>query len=341
MRAIAALAVLFFHEKYLSIGYGGVDIFFVISGFIIGTVGMREHPASFAKKRLIRIVPLYWTVTLLMCALSWVPGALSRFTFDLKSLAKSLLFIPYFDASGQIWPLIVPGWTLNFEMLFYMVFAVCLSVGLPRLVFALIAGTVTAGLILNPSGAALQTYTSPLLLEFAAGLVLAEMPFLRQRRLGLLMLVAVALFVFTAFSRVTEDQPLTDRLLWLGLPAVLLVAGALALERSGHWPVMPLLESVGDASFSLYLLHGIVFAIAHKFLTLPPAAVTMIAIVLSIGVALLSYRFFERPVARWLHQHMVFPKSRPKLWPKSWPKIWPQIWRDPAKKLIGTPDPER
>jgi exopolysaccharide production protein ExoZ len=92
---------------------------------------------------------------------------------------------------------------------------------------------------------------------------------------------------------------------------------------------MPLLESVGDASFSLYLLHGIVFAIAHKFLTLPPAAVTMIAIVLSIGVALLSYRFFERPVARWLHQHMVWPKSRPK------------SWRDPAKKLIGTPDPER
>src|SRR5215475_4375641 len=73
LRAVAATLVLLFHTKVLGWGYAGVDIFFAISGFIMGTVGIAQKPADFFVLRLIRIVPLYWLVTLGMCLLSLVP----------------------------------------------------------------------------------------------------------------------------------------------------------------------------------------------------------------------------------------------------------------------------
>lgn len=311
LRAVAALAVLLFHEKLFTLGYGGVDVFFVISGFIMGTFGSQQRPLAFMGSRIIRIVPLYWLVTLVLCAISTVPHVFSNFAFDTESLTKSLLFIPYVDQTGHIWPLMVPGWTLNYEMFFYLIFSLGLVVRKPRLLTPLVmVALVAAGLLFPPSGPGLQTYCDPMLLEFAAGLGLSCLSFSWGRWAGLgLFLGGIALFTLVAILGKSDEGIM--RIIILGLPAVALVAGALTLERAGSWPRIWLLEAAGDASYSLYLLHGIIIAFVTRFLYLPPVIGDLVGIALSLAAALISYRLFERPVAHFLRHLARLWLTRP------------------------------
>lgn len=310
MRGLAALLVLIYHVDFLRSGFAGVDIFFVISGFIISKVGTGQSASTFFANRLIRIVPLYWTVTLLMCAVSLIPGAFHQFTFSLSSLLKSLFFIPYSDQSGNVWPLLVPGWTLNYEMFFYIVFAACLAAGRTGMVLPLLLIFVGIGAASSPADPILQTYTNPILLEFAAGVALARMSEgFRSYSLGMTLLAVGAVgMVLAAFVGVDQDPSRWMRILCLGLPAIALVAGALSVEQSGEWTDLPSLQSLGDASYSLYLLHGLVIAFTHKFLRIPLLE-SSLAIGLSLLVSLLSYRYFERNVTKWLKERLMVARS--------------------------------
>ncbi|WP_419757456.1 acyltransferase family protein [Acidisoma sp.] len=301
LRALAAVSVVLFHSSVFGIGYSGVDIFFVISGFIMGTIGVNERPAVFVTNRLIRIVPLYWAVTLAICVLSFIPGAFKTFTFDVQTLTKSLLFVPYYDQTGHIWPLIVPGWSLNYELFFYVIFAVglcfrrAISFTIPVMVVLVLAGA-----LLPSESPLVHTYTNALLLEFAAGLALAQFQLIKGLWLGLALLAAgIALFVHAGFAQHSDVEGFS-RLMIFGVPAILVVAGALFVERAGYWPRMKPLEAIGDASYSLYLLHGFAVAFFHKFLHLPTPQMAVVIVVSSLIGALLSYRYFERPVARLL-----------------------------------------
>jgi exopolysaccharide production protein ExoZ len=301
LRAVAALAVVLFHEGVLKTGYGGVDIFFVISGFIMGAVGTGDSVSGFLAKRIVRIAPLYWAVTLLMCAISLSPGAFRHFAFDVPSLAKSLFFIPYRDLSGEIEPLVVSGWTLAYEMFFYAIFALGLAIRRPFAVaYGVIASLVIFGMTMQPANAVLQTYSSPLLLEFAAGLLIAQaLPHLGERFGRTALVLACVLFSLVVILEVGEGRTLV-RTLVFGIPSFLLVAGAVALERTGCWRRSPLLERLGDASYSLYLLHGLVIALSHRFLPLPQPFNAAFVIAVSILVSLASYRLFERPIAHFM-----------------------------------------
>ena len=301
LRAFAAVSVVLFHASVFNIGYSGVDIFFVISGFIMGTIGVNERPVFFVANRLIRIVPLYWAVTIAMCVLSLIPGALRTFTFDAETLAKSLLFIPYYDQTGKIWPLVVPGWSLNYELFFYGVFAIGLffrrAIAFTIPVMVVLA---TVGLIMPSQNPLFHSYTNILLLEFAAGLAMARFQHIKGLWLGLALLGAgIVLFVHAGFTQLAYIEGL-PRLEILGVPAMLVVLGALCLERAGHWPRLKFLEAIGDASYSLYLLHGFAVAFFHKFLHLPTPVMAAVIAVSSLIAALLCYRYFERPVGRLL-----------------------------------------
>ncbi|GGD43107.1 acyltransferase family protein [Aureimonas glaciei] len=301
LRAIAALLVVAFHvsDGAFVTGAAGVDIFFVISGFIMGTVGVRETPLTFLKKRVVRIVPLYWAVTLFMCTVSLF-GLFARFNFEAGQLLKSLFFIPYFDPSGHIWPLVVVGWTLNLEILFYAVFAFALLAGMPvRLSAAILVLLVLGGYGFAPAAAPLQLWTSPLLLEFVAGLLLATVLQPAGRFLGLV-LITLAAVALAAIGAANWFEPEWRILAW-GIPSAMIVAGALAIERAGAWPTRALkpLEAIGDASYSLYLLHGLVIAFAHRLIG-DGLMVNLAIVVASIGIALVSFHLFERPVGRFL-----------------------------------------
>ncbi|WP_420961598.1 acyltransferase family protein [Brucella sp. IR073] len=300
LRAIAALAVVFFHLSPASwtLGAAGVDLFFVISGFIMGTVGLSDSPGSFMRKRIIRIVPLYWAVTLAMCAASLVPGLFANFTFDLPRLVTSLFFIPFEDLQGKIWPLVVVGWTLNYEMFFYVLFALGLWLRLPILVPVLaIAALAAAGLLLRPDATIPRFYTDQLLLEFAIGLLLSRAMVFKNALLGAAL--AIAGVVSLLSWGLASDTP-EWRVIYWGLPAAAIVAGFLAVERAGAFPARALrpLEKLGDASYSLYLTHGIVLSIVRKFVGHEGASGVLIALAASIAVAMLSYYLFERPVGQ-------------------------------------------
>ena len=299
MRSIAALSVVRFHLGVygFSNGAAGVDIFFVISGFIMGATSLKLPAAAFVFKRLVRIVPLYWIATLLMCAGSMVPGLFAKFQFDAITLLKSLFFIPYMDASRHIWPLLVPGWTLNYEMLFYLIFTIGLLMSRPVLVCHIAIGfLVIAGLVFSPQSAMLRFWTDPILLEFLAGLLIATT---RLRTLGaasgaVLLTAGTLFFVFSTFYA-TGQMP---RILMWGVPAVLVVSGAVALENAHKWPQFRPLEMIGDASYSLYLLHGFVINAVHKLLKLPVIPDVIVCLILSITIAYMSWKFIELGISK-------------------------------------------
>jgi exopolysaccharide production protein ExoZ len=300
LRAIAALSVVAFHLSTagFTVGAAGVDIFFVISGFIMGSIDRRESPGGFLVKRAIRIVPLYWLVTLAMCGGALIPGLFQNFRFDAADLARSLVFIPYVDPTGHVWPLLVSGWTLNDEMLFYVIFAAGLLAGRAVLVSAAsLLVLVVVGQILRPHDAVLAIWTTPLLLEFVAGLALSRAGAVRGFWPGLALLAA-GITGFIVFGVLMPMQ--NPRLLVWGLPAFAMVAGAVAIERGGRWPALPWAERIGDASYSLYLLHGIVIDVVHKALGKHPVIAGVVIVMASMAAALVSWAGFERPVGRWL-----------------------------------------
>jgi exopolysaccharide production protein ExoZ len=264
----------------------------------MGTVGVGDSAPMFLGKRIIRIVPLYWLITLAMCAVSLVPGIFSNFTFDMPRLVKSLLFIPHYDPNGNMWPLVVVGWTLDYEMFFYVLFAIGLWLRRPvGATVAMMAALVGAGLLVDVSQP-WRFYTDQLLLEFACGLLLAWATGFKGAGIGVVLMAggAIALLLWGL------DSPTPDlRIVFWGLPALAVVAGAVAIDRVGAWPARLLrpLASIGDASYSLYLTHGLVIAFVGKLLkhegTILFAAIAMAA---SILVAFASYYLFELPSMR-------------------------------------------
>lgn len=156
----------------------GVDVFFAISGFIMVVTTQRPITGlRFIGLRIVRVVPLYWMATLAMVGLAHAfPGAFKTLRFDAASVVKSLLFIPYdsLAAPGNVWPVLIPGWTLNFEMFFYALFALALYLPCWRqpVLLGVLAALVAVGAVWHGSPAA-WVYTNPRLLEFGIGMCLA------------------------------------------------------------------------------------------------------------------------------------------------------------------------
>jgi len=248
---------------------GGVDLFFVISGFIMWTT-TTDKPISageFLRRRLIRVVPLYWAVTtILLLVLLIAPSLLQSARFDALHVIASYLFIPYpSPADGLINPLLVPGWTLNYEMFFYVLFALCLFLqGRGRLVAisVVIGGLVLAGAIARPGNSMLLFWTRPILLEFLFGIAVAII----SRKFAAPKWVAWMLIVGGAglMAVYLLDNPGPNRFVLLGIPAAFVLLGAVWLDRAGAVKSHAGFKLLGDASYSIYLSHGIVLSAASQ-----------------------------------------------------------------------------
>ena len=310
LRGLAALAVVAFHafqwgDGGFDVGRAGVDVFFVISGVIMWRVTAEREtaPLAFLWRRLTRVAPLYWLLTAVVgaVALAW-PAFLPNVHPGWKPLLLSLAFIPHFDPAGLPFPLLPPGWTLNYEAIFYVVVAATLLA--PRANRAwLIAGAlfviVAAGVVLADPAYILGA--NPLLLEFAAGVAvaaLADRRALPGRRWSWRLIAAglAALAIPAALGLFNE---LWRPLIW-GLPAMLIVAGALGLERSGGVGRSPALMALGDASYSIYLIHLPASAVVAHILGInPPWLFIPAAIAASTLAGLACHRWVERPLIRW------------------------------------------
>lgn len=325
LRGVAAILVVVFHaashaygsDEMFRVGNAGVDIFFVISGFVMWTAqktsGKRPTtPLSFLRQRIIRVVPLYYlfTFALLLARLA-LPSAFPRMTAPTPAhVLLSLAFVPHLDPGGTAYPLLAQGWTLNFEMFFYVVFAMGLMLPASRrfgLLAALLPVLALLGLLL-PDGLARRapvlSLFDPLLIEFLGGIVLArwvEKGWKPGAMLGWAVLgLGAAALVFAPDPPAEGDWA---RLLLFGVPAFLIVAGAVGVETSAtNFRAGPAPRLLGAASYSLYLSHTFVVSIVCKALggKASPWLVTETATVLSILAALAVYRFVEQPLLKFL-----------------------------------------
>ena len=331
LRALAVLLVVGAHEHdfldrfhihtifktFTALEAWGVDLFFVISGFVMISVhwndfGRAASPARFLIRRAIRIFPMYWLITLVLFALfTAMPSLLHTWVGGHANLALSLaLLIPH----GH-YPLLWVGWTLVFEMYFYYVFAASLNFS-RRIALMLIGAwaAIIAVLQFVPLSANLwyKTLSNGLILEFTfgmlAGALIARRTVLSARlSAGLIAVACVALaFAFRAAydpnNELNIEPPL--RFLTVGLPMALIVYAAVCIELRARRVMPQPLLFLGDASYSIYLTHAvfyvalgrIVSGLAHGHVpALVLIVVTPLAVILG-GCA--TYRWIEQPLLR-------------------------------------------
>lgn len=322
LRALASLMVVVFHlgaplqrlglsAPWPQSGAAGVDIFFVLSGFLmlVTTRNPATRPGGFYLKRIVRIVPLYWIVTsatlLLLLA---APQLVKSGQADGWHILASYLFLPAtHPVLGTLEPLVVPGWTLNYEMFFYLLWGAALllpagsRVGAVAMLIAAMAGL---GLALPHQGTFLTFYTSPIMLEFVFGLGLGlwYLNGAAPARGWGYVLIAAGLLSLLAQGGV----PGADRVIRWGIPAAVVVAGALVLERGRPVPACGPLVLLGDASYALYLVHGMILsAVGQVFARLAPAGSVTIyvafgatAVVAALIGAVAVHLAVERPLLR-------------------------------------------
>lgn len=281
LRGLAALMVLIAHVSLyenrigsgallpnwmFELGSGGVDLFFVISGYVMvaisgfGPSGFK--PASqFFLRRITRIYPLYWAFTLLVIVIvSFVPQALQREGGASNiDYIKSFFLIPDINAA----PLVGQGWTLVHEMYFYLVFTFVVLVKKELRVyficFWLIFLITYNWLVPAPQGPIWRTSTSSLTFEFIMGCVAAYLHKIGYVKYGILSLMAGVLTL--CFNPEHLDS---DRFLWYGIPFFLIVYGAVATELVRTWIAPAWLRFTGDISYSIYLSHILVIAACAK-----------------------------------------------------------------------------
>ncbi len=337
LRAVAALLVVFSHirEKNLqnspgsaqilewfNFGPYGVDIFFVISGFIIAyimPVGQYSFGdvKEFLARRVIRVMPMYWVVTLAAFSV-WLynPAMVNSSAPELTSIWQSFTLYP---TEGRY--LYQTGWTLSYEMYFYFLFAATMFFGrYQRLLLALILATmITIGIVYQPGPEDPLFYllTRHHLLEFMAGFafchfgkhLIGKMPVTG----AVLSIAGVALILLKAFNA----GPVFDLIYFWGLPAMALVFGMLLLERAIPWPAY--LVKLGEASYSLYLTHSFVMAagaiIWYRLFDDSMASnigFMFVALAASLVVAHLAWRFVENAMTVGLNKKWKEYKARPK-----------------------------
>ncbi len=306
LRAVAALAVVLFHCHWTGVASFGVELFFTISGFVICHAAA-QHPRHFLLKRIARVVPLYWLATLGVFALASVaPSLLPSTQVSGLNLLRSLAFWPYVRGDGADMPLLFLGWTLNYEAFFYVVFAASLAISArlaPYLALAALLAIASLHGLVAHWGDPLEFWTRPILLNFACGIVAwlvwhnARAGLLHVSRWFASTVAVVAMAILVTGANHGIGGPLPSG----GIVSGALLLACLALGPRLRWPTALLL--IGDASYSLYLLHPYVLEVVNrKIHAFGPDLRGVLATALAIGVALVlalvMFRVVERPSNR-------------------------------------------
>jgi exopolysaccharide production protein ExoZ len=347
LRAIAVLMVVVYHLTVLYpdpraarwavpaplySGYAGVDLFFIVSGFIISHVTRRDpfDPVEFGLKRVIRILPLYWLVTTLILGIWFVRPALVNIRADSvwRYVVDSYLLLPTPER-----PLLGVGWTLQHEFQFYALMALLLAFGARRLaipvLMALFAIGVALRVFIDPRAELFWDWKVFSLYSFQFALGIAAYHINARWRLHrpwLLTLCGAALFVATssiATPLMNAEREVTVvtagafgliRAVGYGIAAFVLALGVLNLRGAYTLDASPAGRAallVGDASFSIYLFHNLVLqalALGTRRLPADPPTAAIVAVA-AIGVVVVSgiivHRTIERPLLGYLEAHVV------------------------------------
>lgn len=311
LRALAAFSVVINHMAFVENGGFGVDIFFCISGFIMMYVTERNAD-HFISKRIIRIVPLYYLMTIFtyMCALI-IPGLFEKTSMQVTYLVKSLLFIPFDIGHGIIQPIVRVGWTLNYEVFFYIILWVALHIShryRAAVASGIIIALVAAGSVVDDMITPLEYWSDSIMLEFIFGMLaymcvknltmhISYDSISSIKRVGLAV-PAIIMYIFMWSVKYTDIFDGIPRCVIFGIPAfIIFVAVFLATYRC----TLPgILVYLGDISYSVYLIHYFIVRLFNHFIcpdgvadikTVVCAAALVIIIVL---ISSASYYIIEK-----------------------------------------------
>ncbi len=309
--------------RLAEVGASGVDVFFCISGLVITLsikrLGQGIGPALvFLERRVARVVPIYWLYTSGLVAL-WALGiGLRGLIVTPLLLGSSYLLIPYpkttIYGDVSLHPILDIGWTLTFEMYFYLVCGTVLAIAGGKRVFpwALVGLAMLAGVCLlafGPRSVPATVMASPLLVEFTMGMFLARFAHVLlsvdQRTANLLGSALLMIGAVATWASAFLPDPMAMRLLVWGIPGAAMVLGAMMLQMptSRWWRGAVYL---GAASFTIYL--------AHPFATLaigtllkrgmfqsidPDLAIVACTVATVLGTSVL-YPLIEAPLTRLL-----------------------------------------
>ncbi|MDB5555972.1 MAG: hypothetical protein JWL86_5956 [Rhizobium sp.] len=303
---------------FIELGAFGVDLFFILSGFLMVYISApyvekRKSIGNFVLQRAIRIWPMYAIATTLYLGLN-IAARLAQgreLPFDASPFRLlSFVFVPSFNASGYLQPILGVGWTLNYEIFFYLVFAASLAIGRKTLLAALaliLSAVFLLGSFLPADGAAHAFLGNPILFEFLLGAVAAKL-FISGRLAMVPPLVALlaGLALLIAFAWLPNEGYF--RVLYRGIPGLLIFIGVLNLDAKIRWPAWWI--HVGDASYSIYLFHVIfIYQIAGVMLSVLVAkgyvsgaaeATALVAFIASAAIGLIIHSLIEKPLTLFL-----------------------------------------
>lgn len=314
LRGIAAVMVVMSHIKtkgyqfdvdslrWFDIGFSGVDLFFIISGFIMCYV-TNNKPISFTNffgNRIKRIIPLYWVLTLISLFIYLTYPHLVNSSGGKTSIISSFTLIPNGDKL-----LIQNGWTLSYEFLYYIIFSLFIMLTENRLlrycgICTLILILVIIGFYTEPIIPFFKFITHNLLLEFSFGilsfLIINNLKINKGLSILLIVLGLLALIINNNF--ITNMDP---RSIYLGVPMFLIFTGVVGLEcyfLKTKAFLLNAFEFLGNVSFSLYLSHPFVLVLAARLLNSMnvknPYVFTSLMIIISIVCGSIVYQFVER-----------------------------------------------
>lgn len=309
LRALAAFSVLVNHMAFIQNGGFGVDIFFCISGFIMMYV-TNDSTQGFIQKRLIRIVPLYYIMTLFTYISALIlPSLFEQTTMSPVYLIKSLLFIP-FDIGNAIQPIVRVGWTLNYEVFFYVILWVSLHIS------HRFRGVIASIILASLTVVGMTTYgmydfatfwTDSIIIEFIYGMIaydivsrIAEAVYNKKFNSIIYIIVAVLCFCFMWSVKYIDALSNVPRFVVYGIPALLLFVMIFLATYKVKLPRV--IVFLGDISYSVYLIHYFIVRIFNQFIC-PDNMIDFAAIVGGLGVIVLtiaissaSYLIIEKKV---------------------------------------------
>jgi len=325
LRGIAALAVVLFHglehtnlKNIFNYGSAGVDLFFIISGFIImyihySDIGKRKSLKSFLYKRFVRIFPTYWIVTISYIALISIFGH----NLSIEYILKSFFLVPQLTQ-----PIIGVAWTLEFEILFYIVFCFfILHRKIANFLFYSWAILIIFFFI-GPSNSLdnlfLNRILSPLNLEFLFGcgiaLLVIKNKIKNVKWTILLGIIGLVLSICLDYFSIME----VHRVIAWGIPFTLIILGLINLEQRREVNAPKFFIYLGNASYSIYLTHLITILLfetllekinfyeKYGFLDMIP----IIICIFSVSFGCIFYSFIERPLLNFMKLKVININSK-------------------------------
>jgi peptidoglycan/LPS O-acetylase OafA/YrhL len=342
LRAIAALLVLYAHaidlQSFLggsfqqhffyleNFGAIGVDIFFIISGFIIAHIAEDKKGAKaaidFIKRRVIRIVPSYYIISLVLLVLVIAAGTIP---VTKENIIKTFTILPLFDGGAEFWsPVLFLGWTLAFEFYFYLLYFIIILLKIMRkeiFIIVILILLAIARHVFSFNNIQWKFITNPIILEFCCGVLIAllyraplKIPPAVSKTFVAAGIILMMLLIWKGSGNFSEMADTVDgsssllRFIYWGLPSAILVFGILFLEKESSTPSFTnkWMLLLGDASYSIYLVHLIVYRslyfvlkrIADKIELIPGDILIPVYMYIAIMASLIFYRSVEKQILK-------------------------------------------